>query len=447
VATPSDYAWASSALLRPIRQQALRPVVRSLASLLSAVGIQCVGSGLLGVLTPIRAQIEGFPTIAIGALGTAYYVGFVTGCLYGPRVIRRVGHVRTFAALAAIAASSVLILAMLVHVVPWIALRGLLGFCFAGLSMIIESWLNGGADKDIRGRLLSIYMVVNMAGLTGGKMLLAAADPSGFVLFGIVSICISLALVPIALTRSVVPSPPEHTALRLSHLYRTAPIGVVGCLAVGVANSAFWSLGPVFAEVRLASVTGVAAFMSVVVVGAVVGQWPLGWLSDRIDRRYVIMVGCVAAALAAVALAYLAGRSLAILLAASFAFGMAALPIYSLCLAHANDYGASDDFVEISSGLLLVFGAGAIVGPLLASMVMSAVGPAGLFLFTAPIHLALAGFAVWRMTRRAQAPVEERTVFKEVPQTSPALYQLDPRAAGDAGSKGPAGSQAAKPAG
>jgi MFS family permease len=318
---------------------------------------------------------------------------------------------------------------MLVEIVAWIVLRGLLGFCFAGLYMVIESWLNGGADKDIRGRLLSIYMVVNMAGLTGGKMLLAASEPSSFLLFGIVSICISLALVPISLTRSVVPSPPEQAALRLKRLYETAPIGVVGCLAVGMANSAFWSLGPVFADVRFASVTGVAVFMSVVVVGAVVGQWPLGWLSDRIDRRYVIALGCAAAAASAVALVYLAGNSPAMLLAASFVFGITALPIYSICVAHANDYGASGDFVEISSGLLLLFGAGAIVGPLAASVVMSLAGPAGLFLFTAPTHAALASFAMWRMLRRPRAPAEERTVFKEVPQTSPALYQLDPRAA------------------
>jgi MFS family permease len=340
--------------VQPLRERALRPVVRSLTSLFSAVAILFVGSGLLGVLTPIRAEIDGFPTVAIGALGTAYYVGFVAGCLYGARIIQRVGHVRTFAALAAIAASGVLILAMVVEIVAWIVLRGLLGFCFAGLYMVIESWLNGGADKDIRGRLLSIYMVVNMAGLTGGKMLLATSEPSSFLLFGLVSICISLALVPISLTRSVVPSPPERSALRLDRLYDTAPIGVVGCLAVGMANSAFWSLGPVFADVRFASITGVAVFMSVVVVGAVVGQWPLGWLSDRIDRRYVIALGCVAAAAAAVALAYLAGSSPAMLLAASFVFGITALPIYSICVAHANDYGAPEDFVEISSGLLLL---------------------------------------------------------------------------------------------
>ena len=196
VADPSGYAWAANALVQPLRERALRPVVRSLTSLFSAVAILFVGSGLLGVLTPIRAQIDGFPTVAIGALGTAYYVGFVAGCLYGPRIIQRVGHVRTFAALAAIAASGVLILAMLVEIVAWIVLRKLLGFCFAGLYMVIESWLNGGADRDIRGRLLSIYMVVNMAGLTGGKMLLATSEPSSFLLFGIVSICISLALVP-----------------------------------------------------------------------------------------------------------------------------------------------------------------------------------------------------------------------------------------------------------
>ena len=428
MADSSGYASAANAIMQPIREHALRPVVRSLTSLLSAVAILFVGSGLLGVLTPIRAQIDGFPTVAIGALGTAYYVGFIAGCLYGPRIIRRVGHVRTFAALAAIAASGALTLAMLVHIVPWIALRGLLGFCFAGLYMIIESWLNGGADKHIRGRLLSIYMVVNMAGLIGGKMLLTTSEPSSFVLFGIVSICISLALVPISLTRSIVPSPPEHAALRLDHLYETAPIGVMGCLAVGMANSAFWSLGPVFAEVRFASITGVAVFMSVVVVGALAGQWPLGWLSDRIDRRYVIALSCLAAAAAALTLVPMDDSPPSMLLVASFIFGVTALPIYSICVAHANDYGASEDFVEISSGLLLLFGAGAVIGPFAASVVMSMVGPAGLFLFTAPIHVALAGFAGWRMVKRGRAPAEVRTVFKEVPQTSQALYQLDPRA-------------------
>jgi MFS family permease len=426
----SGYAWAANRLAQPIRQRALRPVLRSLTSLFSAVAILFVGSGLLGVLIPIRAQIEGFPTIAIGALGTAYYVGFVAGCMYGPRMIHRVGHVRTFAALAAIAASGALAHAMLEHIVVWIALRGLLGFCFAGLYMVIESWLNGGADNHIRGRLLSIYMVVNMAGLAAGKMLLAISEPSSFLLFGVATICISLALVPVSLTRSIVPSPPEHVTLRLDLLYRTAPIGVVGCLAVGMTNGAFWSLGPVFADARFISISGVALFMSVVVVGAMAGQWPLGWLSDRIDRRYVIALGCLAAAVAAVALARMGATSPSILLIASFTFGVAALPIYSICVAHANDYGATEDFVEISSGLLLLFGVGAIVGPFAASLVMSLVGPSGVFLFTAPVHVALAGFAVWRTMQRARPPAEERTVFKEVPPTSPALYELDPRAVG-----------------
>jgi MFS family permease len=424
----SGYAWAADRLAQPIRQRALRPVVRSLTSLFSAVAILFVGSGLLGVLIPIRAEIEGFPTMAIGALGTAYYLGFVAGCVCGPLIIHRVGHVRTFAALAAIAASAALTHAMLVHIVAWIALRGLLGFCFAGLYMVIESWLNGGADNHIRGRLLSLYMVVNMAGLAGGKMLLATSEPSSFVLFGIVTICIALALVPVSLTRSVLPSPPEHVTLRLDLLYRTAPMAVVGCLAVGMTNGAFWSLSPVFADARLISISGVAVFMSAVLVGAMAGQWPLGWLSDRIDRRYVIALGCLAAAVAAVVLARMGAASPSMLLATSFAFGVTALPIYSICVAHANDCGAIEDFVEISSGLLLLFGAGAVVGPFVASIVMSLVGPGGVFMFTAPVHVALAGFALWRTMQRARPPAEERTVFKEVPPTSPALYELDPRA-------------------
>jgi MFS family permease len=262
-------------------------------------------------------------------------------------------------------------------------------------------------------------------------MLLATSEPSSFVLFGVVSICISLALVPVSLTRSVVPSPPEHVTLRLDPLYRTAPIGVVGCLAVGLTNGAFWSLGPVFADARFVSISGIALFMSVVLVGAMAGQWPLGWLSDRIDRRYVIALACLAAAGAALALARMGAASPSMLFIASFAFGATALPIYSICVAHANDYGATEDFVEISSGLLLLFGAGAVVGPFAASVVMSLVGPGGVFLFTAPVHGALAGFAMWRMAQRARPPAEERTVFKEVPPTSPALYELDPRATGE----------------
>ena len=344
--TSSGYAWAANRLAQPIRQHALRPVVRSLTSLFGAVAILFVGSGLLGVLTPIRAEIEGFPTLTIGALGTAYYLGFVAGCMRGPWIVHRVGHVRTFAALAAIAASAALTHAMLVHIVAWIALRGLLGFCFAGLYMVIESWLNGGADNHIRGRLLSLYMVVNMAGLAGGKMLLATSEPSSFVLFGVVTICIALALVPVSLTRSVVPSPPEHVTFRLDLLYQTAPIGVVGCLAVGITNGAFWSLGPLFADARFVSISGVALFMSVVLVGAMAGQWPLGWLSDRIDRRYVIALACLAAAGAALALARMGAASPSMLFIASFAFGVTALPIYSICVAHANDYGDTEDFAR-----------------------------------------------------------------------------------------------------
>lgn len=311
----------------------MSPVVRSLTSLLSAVAILFVGSGLLGVLTPIRAQIEGFPTVVIGTLGTAYYIGFVAGCFYGSRVIHAVGHVRTFAALAAIAASVALMHAMLVHMLAWIVLRGVLGFCFAGLYMVIESWLNSGAENHIRGRLLSIYMVVNMAGLTTGKMLLATAEPLSFILFGVVSICISLALVPLSLTRSVVPSPPDHVALNL-RLYETAPIGVIGCIAIGLTNGAFWSLAPLFAESRFASTRGVAVFMSVVVIGALVA---------------------VASRLA--------------------------------------------------------------VGPDRPALRDRATGPRG-----ACRTCALADHAP------RPAPGEERTVFKEVPPTSPALYQLDPRA-------------------
>jgi MFS family permease len=411
-----------------------RAALLPFTSLFAAVILLVLGSGLLGILIPVRATLEGFPTVTIGLFGTAYYVGFVAGCARVPGVLGRVGHIRAFAAFAAVAASAALAHALLVNVAAWIALRVVAGFCFAGLYTVIESWLNDRTPNGARGRVMAAYMAVNMGAVTAGKMLLAADDPATGTLFALVGIAICLSLVPVALTRTLAPSPPQEVRLRIGRLYRLSPVGVVGCLFVGAANGAFWTMAPVFAQVRFESSDGVALFMTVAVVGGALAQWPLGRLSDRMDRRRTIVAGCLAAVAAALGLAILSPATGFAVLGIAFAFGVFALPLQALCVAHANDFVAPDDVVEASSELLMMFGLGAIAGPLVASSLMTAAGVEAVFLFTAAMHVALAAFVAYRITRRASMPPEERPDFVALPMgrtTSPTVFQLDPRAGDD----------------
>ncbi|HET6522573.1 MAG TPA: MFS transporter, partial [Geminicoccaceae bacterium] len=341
----------------------LRAALLPFTSLFLSVILLVLGTGLLGVLIPVRASLEGFPTPVIGLFGTAYYIGFVLGCALAPKVVRRVGHIRTFAAFAALAASASLTHALIVNAPVWIGLRVGAGFCFAGIYTVIESWLNDRATNETRGRVLAAYMAVNMAALTGGKLLLTADDPAGTTPFALVCMGICLSLVPVALTRSLAPSPPaEAVRPRVARLYRLTPVGVVGCLFIGCANSAFWSLAPIFAQARFGSNRGVALFMAAAVVGGALAQWPVGRLSDRMDRRRTMVAVCLAAAGAALGLALLEGAAGPLALPLVFAFGAAALSLYSVCVAHANDYVRADEFVEASSELLMMFGIGAMAG-------------------------------------------------------------------------------------
>jgi MFS family permease len=397
------------------------------AALLLSVFILLVGNGLQGTVLPIRANIEGFSAFSIGCIGGSYYLGFTPGCIAGPYAIRRVGHIRTFAALAAIAAASSMLHAMIVSPIPWYIFRGLTGVCLAGLYMIIESWLNERSTNENRGRLLSVYQSVNLTAITAGQFLLNAADPADFRLFGIITVLIALGLVPVALTTATAPQPIQQTRLRIGWLYGVSPVAVLGCLAVGVANGAFWSLAPVFARLNGLDVSQIAMFMAVAIVGGALMQFPLGRISDRLDRRRVIVAACLLAASSGLGMAFLGSFSNIAMLGLAFLFGGFALPIYALSIAHANDLVQPEDRISVSGGLLLVFGLGAVVGPFIAAALMDAVGHQGLFWFTAAIHILTAAFACYRMTRRAVPPAEERDGFVNISMSSPAVFRIDPR--------------------
>jgi MFS family permease len=418
-----------------------------LTALLLAVAILFFGNGLQSVLLPVRATIDAFATTSIGLVASAYSAGFVVGCLSMPHIVRRVGHIRTFAVCAAIAASVVLLMVLAVHPLVWIPLRALSGVCFAGLFMVIESWLNERATSGNRGQVLAVYMVINLTAVTIGQMILPLGDPASFSLFALTAIAITLALVPVGLTTSDAPQPLREVHLRLGRLYAMSPVGVVGGFFVGLANGAFGGLGVVFARDVGLSITGIALFMSAALVGGALAQLPLGRFSDRTDRRKVMIAVCAFAAAVGGVLAALgeirqSGQVLGmdlgfqqvspwLLIGTAALFGGAVYSQYSLCVAHTNDHVGREEFVEASSGLLLTWAIGASIGPVLVAFVIDTIGAGGLFLYTAIVHASFVVFAVYRMTRRAAVPPEARAPYVAAgrpSRTTPVAIELDPRA-------------------
>lgn len=403
-----------------------------ITALLLSVALLLMGNGLQGTLLPVRANLEAFSTTDIGILGSAYFFGFACGCFYGPRLIRRAGHIRAFTALVAIASCVVLVHALFVNPVLWWMLRAVTGFCFAALFMIIESWLNEKSTNETRGFVFSLYTIINLTVVTMGQLMLGLDRPENFPLFLLASILVSLAAVPIALTRAEAPAPVLSVKIRLPHLFRLSPVGVIGCLVVGVANGSFWALAPVFAQSKGADTWGVAIFMSVGVLAGALGQWPLGRLSDKMDRRRVIIGAACGAAIAGGLFVLWAPPWGPGLLALIFLFGLFAFPIYGLSVAHMNDYVEADGYVEAASGLLLVFGLGAVVGPIAAAILAGLFGPDALFGMTAAVQLCLAAFAFYRMRQRAPAPVEEHVAFAESLNFAQTVSTVDPTAESDA---------------
>lgn len=402
-------------------------VIRQFAALLFGTAILTAGSGLLNVFVPVRAEIEGFSTLEIGALGAVYFAGFIAGCLSVPRFIRRVGHIRTFAVLSGAGAATVLEFVFVIDPIAWGILRFITGFAISGLYAVIESWLNDRARSADRGTIMSVYMVVALGMLVAGQFLLTLYEPFGFEPFVFVAMLFALALVPVSLTTARNPRRPATVGLDIPGLWRLSPVGFAGCLGVGLVNGSFWSLGPVFARRSGLDVDSLVYFMAGATLAGALSQWPLGRLSDRIDRRRVIVAASLCAAASGALLGVWQGVSASALIALSFVFGGCAMPLHGLSIAHANDFVDKTRFVATAGGLLLLYGIGASLGPVIASGLMVYSGSGGLFLFTTFVHAALAVFAIARIAIRRRPVAEDRADFVAVPRTSPTLYEFDPR--------------------
>lgn len=406
----------------------MRRALISISALLLATLVMYLSAGQQGILIPVRAGLEGFSTLTVGFFGTAYAAGFVGGCYLVPWLLRRVGHIRTFSVMAALAASSILLKGVWLDPLVWTGLRVVAGVAIAGAAIVIESWLNARATNANRGAIFSAYMAVYLVAVTAGQLSLMLFDPAAVTMFVSSGVLFALALIPTALTLMPAPEAPEQVELRVRALYALSPVGAVGAFVIGLANGAFGTLGAVYAQENGFDRTGIAIFISLALVAGAVAQWPLGRLSDLMDRRIVICAVAFWGMGAGLALA-LFGEPGPRAFALIAGFGVAAYSLYGLVVAHANDHADPAQFVAVSGGLLLLFGIGSAVGPAVAAMVAELAGnSSALFVFTAASHALLAGFSLYRIQARAPVAEAEKESFVGLARpTSPEAAVLDPR--------------------
>lgn len=403
---------------------------RPVLSLLWGTAFLLAGSGLHGLILPLRGQAEGFSMTALGLLGTAWAVGFVAGCYLAPRLVRKVGHVRAYGAFAASASIVALMTGIWINEYAWIILRMFTGFAMAGAFMVIESWLNERSSNENRGTVFGLYMMVTYASIMAGQMVVAAADIGNGSLFMMAGILFCASLIPTAISSAMAPKPLQSVSLDLKGLYRNSPVASAACLLVGIANGAWGTLGAVYGARIGISTFEIALMMSLVVLAGALAQMPVGRLSDRMDRRYVLAGAAAGCGVIALLIFVAMPRSGVAVLVMTAAYGMLAYTLYSIAVAHANDHASPEDFVKVSGGLLLLYGFGTMIGPILGAPLMDYMRPESLFLATALPHFVLAGYTLLRISRRAPVPIEDREAFKTLPSeraVTPQAVLLDPR--------------------
>lgn len=370
-----------------------------------------LGAGLQSTLLGLRATLEGFPTPVTGFILSCYYVGYLLGTSAAPRMMRQIGHIRVFAALAAVASAIILVQGIFVQSAVWSVTRLMSGVCFAGIYVVAESWLNDRASQTNRGRLLAVYMLVLYIGLGAAQFLIIVASPSTATPFMLVSVLISLSVVPIAVSAQQLPQPALPKKVSYAELYRNSPLGVVGVSASGMISAIIFSMGPVYARLRGLGSTGIATFMAVSILAAVLTQYPVGRLSDRTDRRTVIAGVCTVATIVAGSIAAFGNMPHALFLLLSAVFSGFALTLYSLSVSHVNDKLEPAQMVDASSALLRLNGCAAAVGPVLAGSLIHAFGPPAYFTTLATLTGALTVYDLWRKSRRSPVPPEQKGPF------------------------------------
>ncbi|MEM5477080.1 MFS transporter [Pacificibacter sp. AS14] len=402
----------------------MRQVLASSSALLLGMLLLMIGNGLQGSVLGVRGGLEGFSTFALSVVMSGYFLGFLGGSQITPHLIRRVGHVRVFAALGSFISAALIIFPTLTDPTVWTILRIILGFCFSGVYVTAESWLNNATTNDMRGKTLSAYMIVQTIGMVIAQGILSIGDPSGYILFIVPSVLVSISFAPILL--SVSPTPPFETSkpMTLRRLFAVSPLGCVGMFLVGGVFGAQLGMGAVYATQAGFTLPEVSTFLAAIFIGALVFQLPIGWISDRLDRRLVILGAAGIGGVACLAGSVM-GTQLYIAIGVALLAGGMASPLYSLLIAHTSDFLEPDDMAGSSGGLIFINGVGAVGGPMIAGWLMGLFGPSGYWLLQAILMLAIVGYAAWRMTRRAATPVDETAAYVAVmPSTTPVASEV-----------------------
>lgn len=385
-------------------------VLRTTWPLLLGVLFLMVGNGMQGTLLGVRGQIEGISTYEMSFVMSAYFVGFLFGSRMVPGMIRRVGHVRVFAALGSMISAVLIAYAAFPHWMAWVVMRVMIGFSFSGVYITAESWLNAASTNETRGRALSAYMVVQMIGIVAGQAMMTVGDPGGYLLFVIPSILVSLAFTPILLSVQPAPAFGEIKRMSFARLFKASPLGMVGMFIMGGVFSALFGMVSVWAMRAGFTVVQTSAFIGAIYVGGLVFQFPIGWASDRMDRR-VLILGLSVVATALMVLPAVMPLPFAVMLVIATLIGGMANPLYGLLIAHTNDFLDKVNMASASAGLMFVNGLGAISGPMITGWLMETVGTEGFFVYLALLFAGLAGYAGWRTTRRAAPAVADTGAY------------------------------------
>ena len=387
------------------------------------------GNGLQVVLLGTEATEAGFSNITTGFVMAGYFLGIFLGSLLVPKLLDNVGHVRVFGAMAAMASAAVLVVAVMVNPAVWAMMRIVTGFCFAGMYIVCESWLNDKSTNETRGQMLSLYMIITMGGLGIGQMMISTGTQNSMALFVLASVLVSIAVVPVLLSSTGAPNFEEPERMSLRRLLQVSPLAVIGLGLNGIAVSMMFGMGAVYGLSIGLDNSEVGYFMTAPVLGALILQYPVGRLSDRFDRRMVILGVAVMGAVAA-GLATLFGKAeFALLLVCMLIYGGSLFPLYSLCIAHANDFLTPRQMVAAASGLVMVNGGGAVLGSPLAALSIEYLGTGSFFVVVTLLQAMIAGFALYRMSQRAAVPNEAQGPFVAIPESSSALAAtLNPEA-------------------
>ncbi len=392
----------------------IRQILPISALLLGSAFLLFAG-GMNSLILPVRGSAEGFSAILLGLLGTSWAAGYVLGCIFTPGLVAKVGHIRAFSVMSSFAAIAILGSLVVIDAWVWIILRSASGFCFAGAAMIVESWMNERADPASRGRIFGVYTMVNLVASTGGQMALTLGETSGFLFFVLPAIFYCLSLVPTAMTSTTSPQPLVSVRLNIRSLWRNSPVAVFGVLMVGVSNSAFGTLAAVYADRIGLLLTSIALFTSLPILAGALSQIPVGYLSDKMDRRHVLLGLAALGVSADLAFIFLVPEGGPLNMALACVFGASIYAMYPVIVAHANDHAAPGTYIQTSGGLLLVYGLGAIIGPLIAGFGMASLGVSGLFITTNGAHILIILFTLWRIRARADVASADKGNFVAAP--------------------------------